>query len=102
MMPRFGGRRSGGSGPAVVIALSCKEAVYKACGGPGGMHELSLTMYGHGASGWAVPDGSHAGLIVASWEVAQGSILTLAVASEGGGWHLLERIRAGRGTRRAQ
>lgn len=78
---------------AMVIVLSCKEAVYKAWDASGGAHELSLTMHGCAVSGWAVRDGIHPEMVVASWEVSGGSILTLAVAAPAEcGWHLLERI----------
>ena len=76
-----------------MIVLSCKEAAYKAWNDPGGVHELSLTMHGSGVSGWAVRDDVHPEMVVASWEVSGGSILTLAVAAPAEcGWHLLERI----------
>ncbi len=78
---------------AMVIVLSCKEAVYKAWDVPGGAHELSLTMHGCAVSGWAVRPGIHPEMVVASWEVSGGSILTFAVAAPADcGWHLAERI----------
>jgi hypothetical protein len=78
---------------AMVIVLSCKEAAYKAWNAPGGAHELSLTMHGSGVSGWAVRDDVHPEMVVASWEVSGGLILTLAVAAPAEcGWQLLERI----------
>lgn len=66
---------------AMVIVLSCKEAVYKASEAPGGAHELSLTMHGCAVSGWAVRHGLHPEMVVASWKVSGGSVLTLAVAA---------------------
>ena len=78
---------------AMVIVLSCKEAVYKAWVAPGGAHELSLTMHGCAVSGWAVKDGIPPEMVLASWEVSGGAILTFAVAAPAErGWHLLERI----------
>jgi hypothetical protein len=69
---------------AVVTVLSCKEAVYKAWGASGQTHELSLTMHGRGTSGWAVKAGHGPGQVVASWTVAEGSILAVAVAAPAG------------------
>lgn len=78
---------------AMVIVLSCKEAVYKAWNASGEAHELSLTMHGREVSGWAVWDGIHPEMVVASWEVSGGSILTFAIAAPAEcGWHLLERL----------
>lgn len=78
---------------AMVIVLSCKEAVYKARAAPGGAHELSLRMHGCAVSGWAVRDGIHPEMVVASWEVSGRSILTFAVAAPTEcGWRLLEAI----------
>lgn len=81
---------------AMVVALSCKEAVYKARGSSGAFHEVSLTMHQRGESGWAVVDGIQEGKVVAWWEVSHGSVLALAVAAPAGdGWRLLERILRG-------
>ncbi len=78
---------------AMVIVLSCKEAVYKAWDASGEAHELSLTVHGRAVSGWAVRDGIHPEMVVASWEVSGGSILTFAVAASAErGWQLLQRI----------
>jgi phosphopantetheinyl transferase (holo-ACP synthase) len=80
---------------AMVIVLSCKEAVYKAWGASGEVHELSLTMQGHGAKGRAVAVGMEP-QVVALWEVSNGSILSLAAAAPAEwAWGLLERILGG-------
>jgi phosphopantetheinyl transferase (holo-ACP synthase) len=77
---------------AMVIVLSCKEAVYKAWSASGEVHELSLTMQGHGAKGRAVAVGIEP-QVVALWEVSNGSILSLAAAAPPEwAWGLLERI----------
>jgi phosphopantetheinyl transferase (holo-ACP synthase) len=77
---------------AMVIVLSCKEAVYKAWGASGETHELSLAMHGRGVRGGAVTVGMHPE-VVALWEVSNGSILSLAAAAPAErGWELLERI----------
>jgi phosphopantetheinyl transferase (holo-ACP synthase) len=72
---------------AMVIVLSCKEAMYKAWNASGEVHELSLTMHRCGAR--AATDGIGPE-VVASWQVTNGSILTFAVAATAG-WaeHLL-------------
>jgi phosphopantetheinyl transferase len=77
---------------AMVIVFSCKEAVYKAWGASGEVHELSLTMHGGAARGRAVAVGIEPG-VVALWEVSNGSILSLAAAAPAEwAWELLERI----------
>jgi phosphopantetheinyl transferase (holo-ACP synthase) len=77
---------------AMIIVLSCKEAMYKAWGASGEFHQLSLTMQHCGARWRAVKAGSGPE-VVASWEVVNGSILTFAVAGPTGwSWRLLDRI----------
>jgi hypothetical protein len=80
---------------AVVIVLSCKESMYKAWGESGEVHELPLAMQGHGPAGWAVGTSSGPVRVVASWQVVEDSILTLAVAAPAGAARdLLARILA--------
>jgi 4'-phosphopantetheinyl transferase EntD len=69
---------------AVLIVLSCKEAVYKAWGGSGLVADLSLEMQGHGAAGWAVKTGPGRAPVTASWQLREASILTIAVAAPAG------------------
>jgi phosphopantetheinyl transferase (holo-ACP synthase) len=77
---------------AMVIVLSCKEAVYKAWDASGAVHELSLAMHGRGVRGRAVTVGIDPE-VVALWEVSNGSILSLAAAAPGEwAWELLEHI----------
>jgi phosphopantetheinyl transferase (holo-ACP synthase) len=83
---------------AMVIVLSCKEAVYKAWGASGEVHELSLTMHGGGARGRAVTVGIDPE-VAALWAVSNGSILSLAAAPAERAWELLERILGERSTR---
>jgi phosphopantetheinyl transferase (holo-ACP synthase) len=81
---------------AMVIVLSCKEAVYKAWGASGEVHELSLTMHGCGAGGRAATVGIDPE-VAALWEVSNGSVLSLAAAAPvEWAWELLERILKGR------
>jgi phosphopantetheinyl transferase (holo-ACP synthase) len=77
---------------AMVIVLSCKEAMYKAWDASGEAHELSLTMHRRGAR--AATDGIGPE-VVASWGVTNGSILTFAVAAKVG-WagHLLATLES--------
>jgi phosphopantetheinyl transferase (holo-ACP synthase) len=77
---------------AMVIVLSCKEAMYKAWDASGEAHELSLTMHRRGAR--AATDGIGPE-VVASWGVTNGSILTFAVAARAG-WagHLLATLES--------
>lgn len=82
---------------AVVIVLSCKEAVYKAWGRWGVVPEVSLAMEGHGAGGWAVGSDPAPIQVMACWQVGEASILALAVAAPAGAARdLLERLRQGR------
>jgi phosphopantetheinyl transferase (holo-ACP synthase) len=77
---------------AMVIVLSCKEAVYKAWDSSGEVHELSLAMHGRGVRGRAVTVGTEPE-VVALWDVSDGSILSLAAAGPAErAWELLERI----------
>jgi phosphopantetheinyl transferase (holo-ACP synthase) len=75
---------------AMVIVLSCKEAMYKAWNASGEVHELSLTMHRRRARAATAGIGPE---IVASWEVTNRSILTFAVAATPG-WagHLLATL----------
>jgi phosphopantetheinyl transferase (holo-ACP synthase) len=81
---------------AMVIVLSCKEAMYKAWDASGEVHELSLTMHRRKARARVVRD-AIGPEVVAAWEVANGSILTLAVAATAG-WagHLLATLDSAR------
>jgi phosphopantetheinyl transferase (holo-ACP synthase) len=78
---------------AMVIVLSCREAVYKAWSASGEVHELSLSMHRCGGDrGRAVAVGIDPHVAV-SWVVSNGSILSLAAAAPAeGAWELLERI----------
>lgn len=77
---------------AMIIVLSCKEAVFKAWGASGEVHELSLTMHRSGARGRAVTVGIDPE-VVALWEVSNDSVLSLAAAAPAEwAWELLERI----------
>jgi phosphopantetheine--protein transferase-like protein len=69
---------------AILVVLSCKEAVYKAWATPGGAHELILAMRGSTASGRATSDRFAPVRLEAAWEVSRDSILTLAVAAFAG------------------
>ena len=83
---------------ALVIVLSCKEAVYKAWRASGEVHDLSLSMHRCvGGRGRAVTVGSDP-QVAALWVVSNGSILSLAAAAAApaeGAWELLERILRG-------
>jgi phosphopantetheinyl transferase (holo-ACP synthase) len=78
---------------AMVIVLSCKEAVYKAWSASGEVHELSLSMHRCvGDRGRAVTVGTDP-QVAALWVVSNGSILSLAAAAPAErAWELLERI----------
>jgi phosphopantetheinyl transferase (holo-ACP synthase) len=77
---------------AMVVVLSCREAAYKAWGATGEILELSLAMHHRRARARVVTDGTGPEVVV-SWEVVNGSILTLAVAAPAGrAGRLLERV----------
>jgi phosphopantetheinyl transferase (holo-ACP synthase) len=69
---------------AILVVLSCKEALYKAWATPGGAHELMLAMRGSTASGRATSDRFAPVQLEAAWEVSRDSIVTLAVAGFAG------------------
>ena len=78
---------------AMVVVLSCKEAVYKAWSASGEVHELSLSMHCCvGGRGRAVTVGIDP-QVAALWVVSDGSILSLATAAPAEwAWELLERM----------
>ena len=66
----------------LVTVLSCKESVYKACGGVISMQDVAVTMEGEWPGGWAsarVSTGAGAEQVTLWWSVRGGQILTLGV-----------------------
>lgn len=73
---------------AMLVVLSCKEAVYKAWPGVGGAHEVRLAIRGSTAMGRATADRCAPVRLEAAWRSSGGTIVTLAVAgrlNEAGG-----------------
>ncbi|MBA3318075.1 MAG: 4'-phosphopantetheinyl transferase superfamily protein [Gemmatimonadales bacterium] len=78
---------------ALVVVLSCREAMYKAWGVSGQAHQTRVLMHGRWGSGWAERAGLHTPTVVASYLVSGASILTVAVAAPAGyARHMLDRI----------
>ena len=68
---------------AMVVALSCKEAVYKSLPTHGAADEVTLTMHGSTAAGWARSEAFTPLRIAVSWRTSNDRIVALAVAAEG-------------------
>jgi phosphopantetheinyl transferase (holo-ACP synthase) len=68
---------------AMIVVLSCKEAMYKAWPRPGGAHEVDLAMRGSAAAGRATCDRFAQVRLEAAWRRAGDNIVTLAVAARG-------------------
>ena len=65
---------------AMLVVLSCKEALYKAWPGIGVAHELRLAIRGSTARGRAAADRCAPVRLEAAWRGSGGTIVTLAVA----------------------
>jgi len=68
---------------AMVVVLSCKEAVYKSLPTPGAAHEVTLTMRGSTAAGWARSESFGPLRVEVAWQTYNDRIVALAVAAEG-------------------
>jgi len=78
---------------ALLVVLSCKEAVYKAWPTAGGAHEARLVMRGSAALGRATTDRFAPVRLDAGWRRTGDSIVTLAIAARGdGAGELLEDL----------
>jgi len=67
---------------AMVVALSCKEAVYKSLPTHGPARQVALTMRGSTAAGWARSETFAPLRIEVSWRTSNDRIVALAVAAE--------------------
>jgi 4'-phosphopantetheinyl transferase EntD len=68
---------------AMLVVLSCKEAVYKAWPRPGGAHEVGLAVRGSTAAGRASCDRFAPVRLEAAWRRSGDKIVTLAIAARG-------------------
>ncbi|HEX2220166.1 MAG TPA: 4'-phosphopantetheinyl transferase superfamily protein [Gemmatimonadales bacterium] len=74
---------------AMVVALSCKEAVYKASRGLVPVHEVRLRMKGDWPSGWARAEAGPAAPVTVRWDASGGRVLTVAAAGPEDRAHVL-------------
>lgn len=68
---------------AMVVVLSCKEAVYKSLPTHGAAHEVTLTMRGSTAAGWARSETFGPLRVEAVWQTSHDRIVALAFTAEG-------------------
>jgi len=68
---------------AMIVALSCKEAVYKSLPSARPAHEIALTMHGSAAAGWARSRAFAPLRIAVRWRTSKDRIVALAVTANG-------------------